>query len=182
MRCDNSRVERTIFSDIIKVYYISCYEDQWMFESDHPIFFAGIPTSHGYAFGGRSIWYPKGFGTQTYVRTISQMMTHQTTQWTSYPDWSCVWQQNCQLLRDTNVDVRGTVNGAAQNGRDTDHGTAWGVFGNNDEWITGNPNFVPVAEVTMTNIGTDTYEFSIDTSTSYYLEGLYVECNAGEPG
>ena len=56
------------------------------------------------------------------------MMTHQTTKWTIYPDWSCVWEQNCRIVRDTNVDVRGTLNGAAENGRDIDHGTAWGTF------------------------------------------------------
>ena len=34
----------------------------------------------------------------------------------------------------------------------------------------------------MANIGTDTYEFTIDTSKSYYHEGIYVECNTAEAG
>ena len=35
----------------------------------------------------------------------------------------------------------------------------------------------------MTHTGVpDTYEFKVDTTTSYYHEGLYVECNAVEAG
>ena len=86
------------------------------------------------------------------------------------------------MVRDTNVNILGTVNGATQNGRDQDHGTAWGVFGTNDEWINGNSNFVAVPEITVTNVGTDNYRFDIDTSTAFYHEGLYVECEAVEPG
>lgn len=119
-----------------------------------------------------------GASPHTFTKTVTDMMTHQTTKWSGYPEWNCVWQQNCQIVRDTNVDVSGTLNNLAENGDDFNHGT-WGV---QDGWINGKSNFVPVTEVSMANIGTDTYSFTVDTTTSYYHEGLYVECNAGEVG
>ena len=110
-------------------------------------------------------------------------MSHQTTQWTGYtPDYNCVWKQVCRVVRDTNVNVDGTVNAGAENGRDQDHGSTWGTFGVNDEWINGNSNFVAVPEITTTTIGADNYQFEIDTTNSFYHEGLYIECEATEAG
>ena len=110
------------------------------------------------------------------------MMTHQTTKWIAYPDFDCVWKQTCRIVRDTNVNVDGAVLAGPKSGRDQDHGTAWGTFKVRDEWINGNSNFVAVPEVTATNIGTDNYRFDINTANAFYHEGLYLECEAGEPG
>lgn len=34
----------------------------------------------------------------------------------------------------------------------------------------------------MFNIGPDNYRFEVDTTTPYYYDGLYVECDAGDVG
>lgn len=46
------------------------------------------------------------------------MMKHESTTFASYADYSCEFEDTCILVRDTNVDISGVLNGAAKNGRD----------------------------------------------------------------
>ena len=55
MECDNSLPTKLQQSEIVKVYYIDCYEDQWMFESNHMTFFAASGIA---GFTARNVWYP----------------------------------------------------------------------------------------------------------------------------
>ena len=67
MECINSVAGKYRQSDIVKVYYIDCYEDQWMYESNHMTFWAASGKA---GFTGRNIWWPKGSGTHSYSRTL----------------------------------------------------------------------------------------------------------------
>ena len=107
-------------------------------------------------------------------------MTKRSIRFEGQPGNNCVFVTgSCVFKRDTNVDVSGTVNTGAKNGKDDQHGT----YQNTDGWINGNSNFVAVSEISTTWLaGSSKYQFEIDTSTAFKHEGLYVECRATKAG
>ena len=69
MECDSSTPGKIGQSEIVKVYYIDCYEDQWKWESNHMTFFAASGVA---GFTTRNMWYTKNTGVQTYgPRTVT---------------------------------------------------------------------------------------------------------------
>ena len=83
------------------------------------------------------------------------------------------------MKKDDNYDIRSFVTG--NHGREHEHGTFYGATV--DGYITDDPDFKNVAEITLNEIvaGT-TYSFDISTTTPFSYPNLYLKCTTNKQG